>query len=111
MAPNCSLVKVEFFGKVKGRVGEEVLHVAAVFLGGTAQTGGAFYKAAYAVHLQQVILVLRGDVLHHLGYKLGAYAVLNSLENAERVGHGRFAHLNGITLMHHFGWLDLDAVY
>ena len=74
-----SFIKIKFFGEVEGGVGEEIFHVAAVFLGGTAQTGGAFYKASNAVHLKQVILLLGGDVLHHLRYQLGSDAVLNAL--------------------------------
>jgi len=105
-------VKIEFFvGEVEGSVGEEVLHVAAVFLGGTAQAGGALYKAAYAVHLKDIVLLLGGDILHHLGYKLGAYAVLNGLQNLEGVCYGSLADRYRITFLDGFGWLALYAVY
>ena len=87
-----SLVEVEFLvGEVEWGVGEEVLHVAAVLFGGTAQAGGALYKAAYAVHLKDVILFFGGDVLHHLGDKLGTDAVLNGLQNLEGVCYGSLA--------------------
>ena len=97
-----SLVEVELV--------EEVLHVAAVFLGGTAQTGVAFDEAGYAVHFQEIVLVLGGDVLHHVGDQLGADAVLNALQNSEGVGYGRLADLDDVAFVHHFGWLDLDVV-
>ena len=107
-----SLVEVEFLvGEVEGSVGEEVLHVAAVFLGGTAQAGGALYKADYEFHCKDVILLLGGDVLHHLGDKLGANAVLNGLQNLEGVCYGSLADRYRIAFLDGFGWLALYAVY
>ena len=97
-----SLVEVE--------VVEEVLHVAAVLLGGTAQTGVALDEAGYAVHFQEIVLVLGGDVLHHVGDQFGADAVFDALQNAEGVGYGRLADLDDIALVHHFGWFDLNVV-
>ena len=98
-----SLVEVELV--------EEVFHVAAVLLGGTAQAGVAFDEAGYAVHFQEIVLVLGGDVLHHVGDEFGADAILDALQNAEGVGYGRLADLDDVAFVHHFGWLDLDVVY
>ena len=98
-----SVVEVEF--------GEEVLHVAAVLFGGTAKAGVALDEAGYAIHFKQVVLVLGGDVLHHFGNQFGADAVLDALEDAERVGYGRLADLNDIALVHHLGRFDLDVVH
>ena len=89
-----SLVEVELV--------EEVFHVAAVLLGGTAQAGVALDESGYAVHFQELVLVLGGDVLHHVGDQFGADAVLDALENAEGVGYGRLADLDDVALMHHF---------
>ena len=106
-----SLVKVEFVGEIEGGVGEEVLHIAAVLLGGTAQAGGSFYESAYAVHLKQVILVLWGDVLHHLRDEFCAYTVLDTLKHTERIGDRRLADLDDITLVYQLGWFHLDVVH
>ena len=106
-----SLVEVEFFGKVEGGVGEEVFHIAAVLLGGTAQTGGALDESADAVHLKQIILVLGSDVLHHVGHELGADAVFDALKYAERIGYRRLADLDDIALVYHLGRFHLDVVH
>ena len=98
-----SLVEVELV--------EEVLHVAAVLLGGTAQAGVAFDEAGYAVHFQEIVLVLGGDVLHHVGDEFGADAILDALQNAEGVGYGRLADLDDIALVHHLGRFHLDVVH
>ena len=97
-----SLVEVE--------VVEEVLHVAAVLLGGTAQAGVALDEAGYAVHFQEVVLVLGGDVLHHVGDQFGADAVLDCLQNLKSVCYGSFADGDCITLLNRFGRLGLNAV-
>ena len=97
-----SLVEVELV--------EEIFHVAAVLLGGTAQAGVSFDESGYAVHFQELVLVLGGDVLHHVGDQFGADAVLDALENAEGVGYGRLADLDDVALVHHFGRFDLNVV-
>ena len=104
-------VKVEFFGENGRGVGKEVLHIPAVFLGGAAQTCGPFYETADAVHLQQVILVLRGYVVHHLGDQFRPYTVLYSLQDLECVSYRGFPYGDGITLLYCLGWLALDSVY
>ena len=109
--PNCSFIKIKFFGKVEGGVGEEVLHIAAVLLGGTAQTGGALDESADAVHLKQIVLVLGSDVLHHVGHEFCADTVFYALKYAERIGYRRLADLDDIALVYHLGRFHLDVVH
>ena len=80
-------------------VGEELVEVAALLLGGAACATHATGKAADLAHLEDVVLFFGGDVLEHLGYELGTHTILDGLEHTKGVGDGRLAHTHHIALL------------
>ena len=80
-------------------VTEELVEVAALLLGGTPRAAHAVGKATDLTHLKDVVLLLGGDILEHLGHELGSHTVFYRLEHTEGVGDGRLAHTYYIALL------------
>ena len=70
------------------------IHGAAVLLGGTACATLAVDESADATHLQEFVLLGVGDVLVNLRNEFGPHALFDTFQHTERIGDGRFTHMN-----------------
>ena len=77
----------------------EGIEGAAFLLRGAAGAACAIDESADTAHLENLVLLGRGDVLIDFGQELRADTLFNGFEHAERVGDGGLAHAHHLTCL------------
>ena len=86
----------------------ELLQIAPLLLGRSTQATGTVDKAGDAVHLQNLVLLGRRDVLHEPRHERRTHAALREVEHAERERDWWLTHLDDVA--HADGTRRLDVV-
>ena len=108
-----SILKVEAFEVLEAfeRRAYKGIHLPSVFFRRPSGAACPVYESADAVHLQQVVLILRGDVLVDFWKDLGSYAPLDGFQQTEAEGDGRFPHADDVVGLHRPRGLHVHPVY
>ena len=93
------LIEVEEVVTVR-RFGE-LLQFPAFLFGWPSQTFRPVDESGNLVHLEDLVLVRRGDVLQVLGDEFRAHAILGQRQDLERERDRRLAYLDGIAHLDH----------